>query len=155
MRDDEGCTSVFVASTQEGKGYALRAFLIEGRGGLVEQQQGFGQREGGSEKQTLALATGELRGRQGEQRGIQPQGSQGERSLKSTVHREGVCEGNECSAVLGGRLEFLGDISRLAPYLMDMCSVQREPADLYGARREGHKTEDGTQQRCLTATALT
>lgn len=55
MGDNEGGASFIVTSVQERKCHTLGAVLVKRRGGLVEQQQWFGKRKGGSQENTLAL----------------------------------------------------------------------------------------------------
>ncbi len=55
MGDDEGRAAFIMTGVQERKCHTLGAVLVERRGGLVEQQQWFGKRKGGSQENTLAL----------------------------------------------------------------------------------------------------
>ena len=55
MGNDEGGASFIMTGVQERKCHTLGAVLVERRGGLVEQQQWFGKRKGGSQENTLAL----------------------------------------------------------------------------------------------------
>ena len=64
MGDDEDCTTVFVACVLKGKGHAVRALLIEGRRGLVQEQKGLWQSEGCCKEKALTLTARELWGRE-------------------------------------------------------------------------------------------
>ena len=160
MGDHERCASLVMAGAEERQPHTLCTVLIERRGGFIEQQQRFGEREGSCQKDTLTLSAREFGSIQREKGCFKPQGEQYllylflmEREFLA-IMRKAMRESNEECAILSGRLQFLRNIGRLLTNLMDVMNVQGEPTDLDGTRRERHKAQDGTQQGGLATTAL-
>ena len=154
----EGRTAFLVADPQQGECHALCALLIEGRGRLVKEQKGLVQSQSCSQEEALALTAREFGSREFQQAGLQPQrlhdGCQGVAAIQRDINLQSVGQANEvCTCGCRG-LQFLGNIGHLPADGCNMMDIQREPTNLYRPCRQRHKAHQGTQQRCLAATAL-
>ena len=157
MGDDEGGTVFFVAGTQEGKGHALGAVLIEGGGGLVEQEEGLREGEGSGDEEALALATGELRGALLQEGGIQGEGGEegGEGCpLQGAVALQVEGEAEEVAAGVGDGLELLRHVGCALADEVDVGGVEGHPEKKSSFGFQGHEAQESTKERCLTTTAF-
>ena len=55
-------------------------------------------------------------------------------------------QGDQVSTCIGWWLKLLWNVCRLASNLVNMVSVKGMAANLYGARGEGHKAQNGSQK---------